>query len=1100
MASRNLLTLRLELDEQTKEIQKLQKEVEQATQRTISQLSLSNHETCHKNPSHDGATIPKLSLVSSFSAPLQAFALKRPLNGGQTKLDQEGSDIKYSVIQNGWDGSSCPMDEHHLKAFPGKSSFLVGDGKKKPDYTSSLVQQHNLRQSINELNSKVQELLNKSTKNGIRCNELKGQEEANNQGRIQELETANLVQEEMLKQAHAYIDILKEMLQKRDQVYQDIQRAILEYGERSGTKMFQEVDLGNLGTVVVKIYQELADEASSLKTKLLNTEDHLDILKKQFQDKEDNLKQCQEKCDNFHNEHEQQVAVLSLELKDAKSQAKKMQNELEVIKQQNTKHEDHVTNLECVVSQLRSELKSCKKTNKDKVEELKKQLSVANASLEKAQHEQSQCSQDFAKQLTQLNEALKMYEKQLDLEKKQYKQLQEKENANRLTNENLKRELMERTVTVEQLQVMVNKIKEDNDQKEEEQLKTIQEKTAGLNFASCQLEYMKTTLQKMTEELTVKALSLENAEKNAKNLKVHLAEKDKALNDAVNELGKLRSYAEAKKREVHELQSASEQLSEMLEDTETLKLLLAEKDNMIMTLREQIETLTRVVGQQNQKVGSLEEEKSQLLAEASHRSSLIQDTMAMAEKKEARINELEEMCCVLNLEKTKLTNECIEKACVAKKLKKEKEEIAAELRGTQNELARLSEDLETLRRNYQNQKGESETTTAILKIQLKATVAELAQAKNTLRTAEGCDGHAMKIASRMQKKITAKREQIDSLQSRIQFLEEALSDATKEKQNIKLENTKLMKQYSIKAAEKNKLSVAAESLKCENTALKGNVANTEATLDKTLFQLAECQAVIQCLEQEIMRLRLQHTLDLKELKGLTPADLSTRPTHVMSPVSFPHPSDVAISHSKAARVLEPSAKSNVMESSAVINLSESSPCMPFKDEAPLKLSKETLQTSVCFSNDPLTLHTADLEDKGRSMSFSNSANHVSVAPCYTSSPKKHFTSQVKPRSPVHSLLTAPASDIDTYSAQDKNLCTDHSSTDSFIYGENHKQLTNDTCQILQHRLEYLQGIAEDLQMRNKETSFIIGIMKNSEELEGNKGNDPILCATLQTCS
>ncbi|MGH0121680.1 UNVERIFIED_CONTAM: hypothetical protein FKN15_076276 [Acipenser sinensis] len=59
--------------------------------------------------------------------------------------------------------------------------------------------------------------------------------------------------------------------------------------------------------------------------------------------------------------------------------------------------------------------------------------------------------------------------------------------------------------------------------------------------------------------------------------------------------------------------------------------------------------------------------------------------------------------------------------------------------------------------------------------------------------------------------------------------------------------------------------------------------------------------------------------------------------------------------------------------------------------------------------DPLTLHTVDLEDElsintlgpeGYEPSF------ISVAPRFTSSPRKHFP---EPRSPVHSLLTAPLS-------------------------------------------------------------------------------------------
>lgn len=52
------------------------------------------------------------------------------------------------------------------------------------------------------------------------------------------------------------------------------------------------------------------------------------------------------------------------------------------------------------------------------------------------------------------------------------------------------------------------------------------------------------------------------------------------------------------------------------------------------------------------------------------------------------------------------------------------------------------EDYETLKRNNQNRSVDTEN--AILKTQLKAAIAELAQTKNSLKTVEACDGHGKK--------------------------------------------------------------------------------------------------------------------------------------------------------------------------------------------------------------------------------------------------------------------------------------------------------------------------------------------------------------------
>ncbi|XP_073455889.1 coiled-coil domain-containing protein 158 isoform X2 [Aquarana catesbeiana] len=1047
MASRNLLTLRAELDEQTKGIQKLQKEVEQATQHTINQLSFSLHEKCHKNTANDSNTISRISHASSSAtgnhnalSSVSLQSLKRHLHADQTIHGDGGLTTQCSAMQNGLDGSTCVIDRNPAKTLLNDYSSFFINAHKWPEAISSTQghHRHSLNQPINELNLK--ELIKKNAEMDIRCNEAKSQDEVNRklQDKIQELETANGVQEEMLKQAHAYIDILKEMLQKRDYVLQDLQGTILTYIKASGKEIIPNCDLSNLGTFVVKILQEQADDASSLKTKLHTNEDQLSVLEKELEDKENSLKQCQERCDHFAKKHDQEMAAMSHEMNTAKSHAKTMQNQFETFQQQNTELKNHIANLESAVSEQRSAVRSCRRNYKDKVEELNKQLLIANTSLEKAQNERTLLSQDYDKQLLELNqlqEAHKVCEKQLHLERDYNWQLQEQANVSKLTNDHLRRELLEQSMEVERLQIMLTAVKEESQQKEEEKLKTIQDMTANASVITCQLETMKATLQKMKEELADKTQSLKNAEKNLNESKVHLAGKEEALKNAVDELRKLRMYAEAKKKELLQLKATSEQMSEMLEDTETLKLLLVEKDNMIKTLRNQIQTLTRVVEQQNQKVESLEAEKFQLLEEVFLNNAFIQETKVVAEKKDMRIHELEEMCRLLNAEKSKLTNECIEKTCAANKLRKERKEIVAELRETQRELACLSEDYEILKRNNQNQTGDTENATAILKMQLKAAIAELAQTKNTMKTVEDCDGHAFKIATRMQKKITAKREQIDTLQTRIQFLEEALSNAT-----------------------------------------------------KTLLQLSECQAVIQRLEQEITLLRLQHTLDLKELRGPFSYEISAKPTRQIASKSFLQCCDVPVreydllvkSCPKVIIPTQPSGNYNIVEpSEEAINLSDGLPCAPFKDEALLKLNREADHTSSNISKEPLTLHTTDLEDNVCSSSLISSENHITVSPCYTSFLKKHYKSQdIRPRSPVFSLLTAPASETDICDTLDQNLFLETVDANNIVHGEQHNELTDSTCQILQHRLEYLQTIAENLQMKNKEMSLMIGNQEN----------------------
>ncbi|CAN2390128.1 hypothetical protein PRIEUP_LOCUS164 [Pristimantis euphronides] len=1071
MGSNNLLALRAELGEQTKEIQKLQNEVEKATQNTMNQLSISYREQCYKpsttnnhNASRESGTSrsPRGSQSFLSSMPLQALLLQHSTCTGQRGHPEEISlPTHCSLMQNTLAGTSRPADIESDKTNPKDHSWF-GDSQRRREQINHFQNLHHppARPLVNGIHLKIQELLReRAEETDMRPKSAISQEEGN-KVRMRELESTNVVQEEMLKQAEAYTKLLKDKLQRQDQSLQDIQKAILLHKEQSNKKLEGNLDLSNLGIIVVQTLQELIDEVSYLKGIIQPAEDQLNFLKGELKDKEACLKERQERHDNLVNENEQQRAMLNAEVDAVRRHAHSTRTQLQCSLDQNV---EHIADLESKVDQLQSELHDRRKAYKDKVEEIRKQLLSVNDALEELQNEHAQCKQEHDGQLLQLHDALETCEQQLRVEKEHSKQLQDQEMVNCLTKENLRSEVIERNIELERLQTVMKILKEESQKTSEKQLRTIQEKAASLNCMSSQLESMKGALQKTSDELATKGQRLDHAEKNVIETRNLLAEKDKSLQSVVDELKKLRLYAESKRREVRHLRADNEIITEMQKDAETLKLLLLEKDNMIVTLRAQTEAMSQMIAQQNHKVDALEADKSQLLNEAAAKKSELQDLTIRAEQKEKRILELEELCTGLELEKSKLDHSNAKKSMAAKKLKKEREDIMAELRKTQRDLAYLSEDYETLKREYEHQRGDRHNTTAILRTRLKDAMAELQHRKNTLTTVEDGGGHAVKIATRMQQKITAKREQIDTLQSSLHFLEEALSIATKDKHILKMERRKLKQECVREASERHKLSATVELLKTENDTLKETVRRTEAALGKTLLQLSESQVVIQLLEQDTMRLRLQHTLNVQELRGPV-HDSPGRSPPLRTAVSLLHaaenPQKKKQMHFRDDISLS---EDNVVKPLDSIHLPDSP--WPFNAEAAWKLRKNTNCTSDQVSKESITLPIADLEDKASTLSVIDT-----VEPCHTSSLKKHIHEQeFTPRSPVHCLLTTPATEND--------LCGKFYSPNNdheLVVGELVSGFVSDTYQTLQQRLECLQIVANDLHMKNKELSSIIG--------------------------
>ncbi|KAI5613213.1 hypothetical protein C0J50_11573 [Silurus asotus] len=145
----------------------------------------------------------------------------------------------------------------------------------------------------------------------------------------------------------------------------------------------------------------------------------------------------------------------------------------------------------------------------------------------------------------------------------------------------------------------------------------------------------------------------------------------------------------------------------------------------------------------------------------------------------------------------------------------EKQQVMAELEDQCKKLDQLKEEQETSREEHLRKTEELQLQNSKLKAQRNNIRNDLEQTKITIKALQGADEHGLKIAFGIQKQITAKREQVDLLQSRVQLLEETTE----------------------------KLTQMSDSF-------------------------AECQEYIQKQQQEIMRLKLQHTLELKEGQNL----------------------------------------------------------------------------------------------------------------------------------------------------------------------------------------------------------------------------------------
>nr|XP_019788224.2 coiled-coil domain-containing protein 158 [Tursiops truncatus] len=1020
--------------------------------------------------------------------------------------------------------------KEHIERVLEEYSHQVKDLQRRLNESNELHEKQTfyLRQSVIGLQTKLKEMqMERDAMADIRRRESQSQEDLRNQlqNTIHELEAAKCLKDDMLKDSNTQIEQLRKTMLGHERVLQEIRSVLVDFEEASGKKIYDHdsmstIHFRSMGSAISKILRELDTEISYLKGRIFPVEDQLETLKSESQNKiELLLQQHQNRIEQLISEYEIEKAGLTEKASSARSQASSIQSQLEIIQEQarnqNSMYMRQLSDLESTVSQLRSELREAKRIYEDKIEELEKQLVLANSELMEARTERDQFSEESGNlddKLQKLLADLHKREKELSLEKEQNKRLWDRDTGNSITIDHLRQELDNRNMEVQRLEALLKAMKSECQDQMERQMAAIQGKNESLEKVSsltAQLESTKEMLRKVVEELTAKKLSLESSERTVLDLTASFQEKERAIEATNSEIMRLRSRVDLKLQELQHLKNEGAHLRNVQTECEALKLQMAEKDKVVEILRQQIEKMTQLVGQHGRTAGAMQVEKAQLEKEINDRRLELQEVKILKDKKDAKIRELEARVSDLELENVKLVNAGSERLRAVKDITQERDRLLSEVKASRNELNSLTEDYEVLKRNFRNKSEEMETTTNKLKMQLKSAQSELEQTRNTLKSMEGSDGHAMKVAMGMQKQITAKRGQIDALQSKIQFLEEAMANANKEKHLLKEEKTKLSQELSTVAAEKNKMAGELEVLRSQERRLKEKVANMEVALDKASLQFAECQDIIQHQEQKSVHLKLQHTLDVKELKGPGYTSNSSVKPRLLQPSAAQSAASFLSHHSTKPNTKEDPTrdlKQLLQELRSVINeeppvrLGKSeedgrAPSLGFSyvavdDRIRECITESNLRLEICLRSnnsrectegsessetlhrEPVTLHTGELEDppscftfpSAGSPSVKNSASHS-----FHSSPKK---------SPIHSSLTSSAEDSIGSTPQYRSTKPVHSPDSVKASQSQPIETTGKTCRKLQNRLESLQNLVEDLQMKNEAMSSMI---RNQEE-------------------
>ncbi|XP_035386240.1 coiled-coil domain-containing protein 158 [Electrophorus electricus] len=992
--------LSVELEERTKETQKLQEVVEQASRLVLERMDPTFNNT--------DTTLDNISATNTELKGSKEYGISRPQSAYQP--------INYDDVHK----TRClnfpgrDVLEHAIEEY--SQQVLDLQRQLRETYEIHEQQKCNFRQTIIELQTKLHEnQIEKDAVVDVRLEEYGKHSEL--MGQLQEvvLELRTVKQEEAERRDEA----LTKRAEGAEQELQDVFTRLSEYERRSGKichvrcNGFFSPSQQQLGPAVEKALQDLENENRLLQERLQLVEGKMEHLLKDGQGRTESLlKEQKERIDQLVTSHDQEMAVLTKKLSTSQNNAASLHLQAQLLQEQVESqvylHQTQMSDWDSALDTLCSDLLQEQQTHNVKTE-------------------------------------LRLTAEELSQEHRQRQQLCKRQAA-----QCLRHNLELHHLSVQQFESLLCPLTEPcqrhlNVQKSAD----TEQQDAQSNLQQLQLDKDEAVqLQELRDEEVAR-------------LRAVLGERDREL-----WLREKESKQEEAQGRTQALHAQAEVLCLKLEDAERRRELLM---GSLEALQEEQSGLTKQLEQlrqDNQQLkAALQEAEVRLKAVESEKSQL---QVALSEQ-----------------------TECLHQLTL------EKQQLTTELDAQRLNLVKLREEHQALKEQHSSSSEELLAHNSKLAAQLTSTRADLERAKTSLRALQGADGHALKVALGMQKRITAKREKIDFLQSRVQILEETTEKLAQEKDYQAMESKHQVQELLFERECRRRLEAELETLHTSERLLKSKTERLDTALHKMSDSFAECQEFIQKQEQEIMRLKLQHALEVKELQGQNIRTTgNTRRTPITSPA--PQPTFQTRSNDQTELIIDCRRPSSALELQTLVkelrrvidekrgphtSLGASGRSEQSHNSRKCEVTEDTegpLKDARCRDIEQGPFPTTDLgkQDLSRAFSADNLELEIRAGrPWCTSSPS---VTALGRRSPVHSLLT---SDPPT----DKQLASTDIPTESpvttiqILAGELQKlpvaskrdDPTRQTCKKLQSKLNNLQNLVGDLQIKNQEMTSMI---------------------------
>ncbi|XP_052078619.1 coiled-coil domain-containing protein 158-like isoform X5 [Mytilus californianus] len=675
---------------------------------------------------------------------------------------------------------------------------------------------------------------------------------------------------------------------------------------------------GMLVHTLERCLQELTSEAEDRKQRVDDLESEVKSLKQTVSsDKESLIKEQQEKeqealgmyrkITSMTTEHEKELKTALERASNSRKQTTQLQSQLAMLEgqyeQQIKLKDETITELETKVKLHKEEYNENRIKWTEKKDSFDETLNSVQRDLLKTRSERDEAVRKLATLESKCEELQKNVTRantDYESEKKRNSELQQKETELRVRQTDLENKLEDKQKDVDRLDKMLELVKQECNSQVNQKINFAERQERERHFD--QISNLTSQLSSITEKCNRMSLELELNRSENNNLKKEYhetsdkyeslkiqydsiqAEKCHVTNMLDDKKSDIERVIQEKDYYMNLLEQRNEELAQVKSQKERLNIQIDEKERNVEILQKQSNNFTNMIESTSKTTDALRDEKENLLVMVQERTKALEeiklsrDTMSKKMKiREKRIKELEEDK-QHNMEELQIRRE------ETNIVQHEKDNLYRELKESRFEVATVTEEKDKIKDIYEKQKADREREISRMQARIKAAEQEVKLAQKTMRTRDSADHQAVKVADKMQKEVTLKRSEIDSLKTKVRWLEDKLDSLTRDRHSLENDKDRLKSTLNKTLTHNQQLSGDLETSQEKVMEMKQQVSNLEMLLEKSkrnagdkvnkkcptkpkkaATRNATTQAELEQYEQELARLRLKHQLDLQEV-------------------------------------------------------------------------------------------------------------------------------------------------------------------------------------------------------------------------------------------